>query len=623
MNAPLPPYRLLLSVAALALAGCGSDASEASASAADIFVVKRGPLRISLKENAELAASEETRVRSQMEGQNTVIFLVKEGSRVEKGDKLVELDASQVIEKRANQEISVARARAALVSAQKALDIQEKQNQAELLGATNDLRIAEMNQEKFVGRDLDGGTRQMGEAEQLRRDAEDNIKLAQQELKLAEDRLTWSERLKAKDFITKNELERDQLDADRKRYQVQRATNQKSLLQDYDLAIRQIEVEQKVIEAKLALERVVAQGDAKLAQATAEVESREAELKLAQERLDNLEQQVKNAVITAPTPGLVVYAFEGDGMRRREVVEEGSSVRERQSLIVLPNITRMVANLSVHEAMVDRVAVGQPALVRVDAFPDRIFPARVRTVSSLADSSQRSFNPTAKLYKTSVELLGEDHDLKPNMAASCEIIISEHKDVLFVPVQAVQRQGAVSFVWVESRQGPTAKPLELGVHDYSYVIIENGLTEGDRIYLVAPAGAKAPEFPQPKDPLPNRAVLSEAASQSGPPTADDGNGRRRGGDGNGGRRGGRSNPAMTEFRTAFKAKYPDLAAKAEEDPRAMFTDEDIQRAIQEDADLKAKWDAMRAGFGRRRGGGGGPGGGGNGNGSPGGQPSDK
>src|SRR5690606_13453934 len=148
-------------------------------------------------------------------------------------------------------------------------------------------------------------------------------------------------------FITKNELERDALDADRKRYQKQRALNQKALLEQYDLEIRRIEVEQKVLEARLALERVAAQGDARLAQAKAEVESCEAELKLAQERLDNLERQVRAAVITAPTPGLVVYAFEGDGMRRREVVEEGATVRERQSLIILPDITRMIANLSV------------------------------------------------------------------------------------------------------------------------------------------------------------------------------------------------------------------------------------------------------------------------------------
>jgi multidrug efflux pump subunit AcrA (membrane-fusion protein) len=630
----LAPHSLFVTAATLALCSCGPDQAQAAAQGADMFVVKRDKLRIAIKENAELAAAVETRVRSEMEGQNTVIFLVKEGTRVNKGDKLVELDASQVIEKRATQEIQVARARASLVSAEKAEEIQIKQNEAEMLGAQNELKIALMGQEKFLGRGSEG-QRQMGEREQKTRDADDSIKLAEQERKLAVDRLEWSKKLHAKEFITKNELERDELDAERKRYQVQRAQNEKVLLQDYDLEIQQIEVEQKVVEAKLALERVQAQGDAKLAQAKAEVDSSRAELKLAVERLENLERQVKNAIILAPTPGLVVYSFEGDGMRRREVVEEGSNVRERQALIILPDITRMVANLSVHEAMVDKVKVGQPALVRIDANSDQVFTGRVASVSALADSSQRSFNPTTKVYKTSVALDGENLPLRPNMTATCEIVISEHDAVLFVPMQAVQRQGAVSYAWVAGPAGPEARVLELGVNDYSYVIVKNGVNEGARVYLTAPPGAQAPEFAQPKEPRPT----SPAPQSTGPDDSNVANGVGREGqagergregqgregqgrdgqgrDGQGrGRRG--SSPQMTAFREAFAKKHPDLAALAESDRSAFMTNEDIKRAIDEDPELKQMWEAVMSSFrgmGRGRRGGEGGGGDGNGNGN--------
>lgn len=621
------PRWSFVTLAALALASCRPESAQATAQSADTFEVKRGKLRISLKENAELAASLETRVRSDMEGQNTVIWLVKEGVRVNKGDKLVELDASQVVEKRASQEIQVARAKASLVSAQKGHEIQVKQNQADLLGADNKLKIANWNQEKFFGRKKAEGGNEMGEREQLKRDALDNIKLAEQEVKLAEDRLLWSKKLNAKDFITKNELDRDQLDFDRKRYQHARASNNLTLLELFDLEIKRLQVEQEVREAELAVDRVRAQGEAKLAQAQAEVESSLAELKLAQERLDNLEAQVKNAVISAPNPGLVVYSFEGDGMRRREVVEEGAQVRQRQTLIILPDITRMVANLSVHEAMVDKVTVGQPALVRIDANSDRIFPARVASVSQLADSSQRSMNPTAKLYKTQVVLDGEDLPLRPNMSASCEIIISEHDDVLFLPVQAVQRQGAVSYAWFATPQGPQARELELGVHDYSYVIVKKGVENGDRAYLTPPPGATAPQFAQPKDPAPAPKAMEAAVRPSEAPASPGeavvGGDASRGagapgagvpgagapgapGEGRRGRGPGASSPAMTEFRELFKQKRPDLAALVD-DMRAMRSNEDVKRAIEEDAELKEKYDALMASFrnmgGGRRGGG--------------------
>ncbi len=618
MNRFVSPHWLFVSAAALALSGCKPDSAQAANSGSDLFVVKRDKLRISLKENAELAAAVETRVRSEMEGQNTVIFLVKEGTRVNKGDRLVQLDASQVIEKRATQEIQVARAKAAMVSAEKGEDIQIKQNQAEMLGAKNDLNIANLDQEKFKGRELEG-VLQMGERAQLTRDADDSIKLAEQERRLAEDRLEWSKKLFQKQFITKNELERDELDADRKKYQVQRAANQKTLLQDYDLRIKEIGIEQKVIEANLALDRVKAQGEAKLAQAEAEVESRGAELKLAVERLENLERQVKNALIVAPTPGLVVYSFEGDGMRRREVVEEGSSVRERQALIILPDITRMVANLAVHEAMVDKVTVGQLAMVRIDSVPDRVFPARVASVSTLADSSQRSFNPTTKVYKTIVALDGESLPLRPNMTASCEIIISEHDDVLFVPMQAVQRQGAVSYAWVATDKGHEARAIELGVNDYSYVIVKAGLQEGDRVHLTVPPAAKVPDFPQPKDPQPQDPQPTSPAPRDANGNLADGAARPRGdGQGRGRRGGGSGNAQMTAFREAFTKKHPDLAALAETDRTAWMTNEDIKQAIADDPELKQMWDAAIAGFGGGGGRGrrGGEGGGGDGNGKP-------
>lgn len=578
---------LLLTAATTLLAACNSEATNTTSGGADIFEVKRGRLRISIKENAELAAAVETRVRSEMEGQNTVISLVREGTRVQKGERLVELDASQVIEKKATQEIAVARGLAAQVGAQKGLEIQIKQNEAEMLAARNELKIAQMNQEKFYGRDGADGKREMGEQEQQRKDAEDNIKLARAEQYLAEDRLTWSQKLREKDFITKNDLETDQLSADRKKYQVDRAENQRLLLEHYDLKIKELQVEQKVREAVLALERVEAQGEAKLAQARAEVESREAEYKLAKERFENLELQVKNAVILAPTPGLVVYAFEGDGMRRREVVEEGAQVRQRQALIVLPDITRMIANLSVHEAMVDKVAIGQPVLVRIDALPDRAFTGRVSSVSSLADSSQRFSNPTAKLYKTIVALDGDNQEfLKPNMSASCEIIISEHDDVVYVPVQAVQRQRAVSYVWVKTATGHDARRIELGVHDYSYVVVRSGLEDGDRVFLAPPGGAVAPEFAQPTDPVPPPAPPVAGAPGDGETRP--GEGRPRGGTGGMAR--------FTEFRELLLQKHPEFAAIIEADRTALMTNEAIRAAIEADPELKAKSDALSSGM---------------------------
>jgi HlyD family secretion protein len=630
MNSAVPTRRprspcCLLALFALTAACTLEDANKTAGRKPDTTTVKRGPLTISFKETAELQAARETRVRSDMEGNNTVIYLIPEGTRVNAGDKLVELDASQVIERKATQEIAVAKADAALVNARKELEIQLKQIDADMLAANNKVKIAFMEQEKFLGRLEAEGARQMGEREQQEKDAVDTIKLSEQEVKLAEDRLAWSTRLQGKEYITKNELERDMLDAERKRYQLTRSRNTLKLLQDYDLKIKDLEVEQKVREAELERDRVRAQGEARKAQAEAEVASREAEFRLAKERLDNLLLQEKNAVLRAPTPGLVVHAFEGDGMRRREVVEEGAQVRQRQTLIVLPDVTRMVALLSVHEAIVDKIAVGQRADVRVDAFPDERFEGIVTTVAPLPDSGSRGWgsNPNLKVYKTTVELQGENKVLRPGMSATCEIVLAVHDDVTYLPIQAVQRAGNVAYVWLDETP-PRAQIVQLGANDYVHVEIKDGVQAGAEVLLAPPAGVPLPEFAAQQGPEPPKREVPPAEPRPPEPDGNGGNGRVTGngngsprpeGNGGEGAEGGPppgtrpdrprpTSPEAEEFMTLFRQKFPELAAKADAAGgglMGLWRDPEARAAIEGDAELKEKRDALMQSFGRGRG----------------------
>ena len=74
--------------------GCGGEASEAQDPS--LLKVELRDLQITVKENAELQAQRETVVRSEVEGQSTIIFLIEEGKIVQQGEKLVELDSSEL-----------------------------------------------------------------------------------------------------------------------------------------------------------------------------------------------------------------------------------------------------------------------------------------------------------------------------------------------------------------------------------------------------------------------------------------------------------------------------------------------------------------------------------------------
>ena len=66
------------------------------------YVVKQGPLKISVSANGGIQATEKIIIKSQLEGRGgaTVISLIDEGAKVKKGDLLIEMDASTLIERK-------------------------------------------------------------------------------------------------------------------------------------------------------------------------------------------------------------------------------------------------------------------------------------------------------------------------------------------------------------------------------------------------------------------------------------------------------------------------------------------------------------------------------------------
>ncbi|MEM7202009.1 MAG: efflux RND transporter periplasmic adaptor subunit [Planctomycetota bacterium] len=593
-----------------ALGGCAeSDAN--SVERADLYEVVRGDLPITVTEQAEIKPQVSTRIMNEMEGQSTIISLVEEGSMVAKGDRLVELDASSLIDKQTQQGISLHRAGSARLQSEKELDIRRKEVEAETLGGENAVRIAEIDLQKFQGTLGEDGTRDMGEREQALIEAQANIELAKQEVKLAENTLTWSKKLHQKGFITKDELERDELDHQRQLKNLRVAENELRILVKFTHPKESIRLEQAVREATTDLEGIVARGQARIAQAEADLEAKDKEYELEAERTANLEEQIRNSVIYAPSDGLVIYAVQ-DGRRGREdVVEEGASVRERQLLIELPDVTRMVATLKVHEAVIDKVRSGQRARIKVDAFPDREFAGTVSRVSPVADSGSRWSNNNLKVYKTEVEISGENEVLRPGMTASVTILIASLKDVVFVPLQAIRRQGAVTFVWLDHPDGALARPIDVGLHDFQFVEITDGLTAGDKVFLAKPPGAVEPEFEQPSE-VAEAVARSEALAlpaESGrgrlpkrgddrPSAAgsDDGRDERRGRSGRGGGGGGGMNgPAAKALTALLERKYPEFATIAQGDrPFELFRNEDFKQARESDSELGEAWDAMLA-----------------------------
>jgi multidrug efflux pump subunit AcrA (membrane-fusion protein) len=247
------------------------------------------------------------------------------------------------------------------------------------------------------------------------------------------------------------------------------------------------------------------------------------------------DDQIAKGLLRAPGPGLVVYGrYDWD-----EPVYEGMDVRERQEIILLPDITAMVADIRVPESQIGKLAVGQRASLRVDAFPGRTFTGTVTTVSSLPEPSPRS--QVQKNYITTVAIDGRNEGgaIRPGMNATVTIAVGTIADVLNVPLPALERQGDAHFVWKVLPAGPKPVAVEIGANNLTHVEILAGLEEGERIYLVRPPGMELPRDERaqpPAEPLQEPSsepsheevgvdATQSAASEPGAPEPDHGDPR--------------------------------------------------------------------------------------------------
>lgn len=112
--------------------------------------VRRGPLRIAVTASGNLKAADTVRMTCGVEGRTTILMLAPEGSEVEKGEVVCELDASLLSEERIQQSITVGRAEAALVKATQARAIQESQNKSDVDKAERALTFAQQDLEMFL-----------------------------------------------------------------------------------------------------------------------------------------------------------------------------------------------------------------------------------------------------------------------------------------------------------------------------------------------------------------------------------------------------------------------------------------------------------------------------------------
>jgi HlyD family secretion protein len=448
-------------------------------STVETFAVRRGPMTVSVLEAGALKAKDPEIICSSLPRRATIISIVPEGTRVAAGDLLVELDVSALVDHCVDHRIMVNNAEAALIGAREALTIVTSQAQSNVDLAKLNLEFAKQDLEKYTGR---GGKYENDVAA-----AEGKIKLNAEERTKAKDYLDWSAKLFQEKYLSKTQLQADQLALQRAELNLAVASNDANLLKQYTYKRQIAQLTSDVAQAEKALERAEMRARATIAQAQANLAAREQVYAHHREMLARHEDEIARGKIYAPTEGMVIYATSIRGSspgEDRRPLADGVEVWDRQELIYLPRSTSTVAEVAMHEANLQKVQVGLPALVTVDAVPGQKLMGTVTRIAPLADSRNMWMNPDLKVYKTEIALDSNDFALRSGMSCKAEIIVEQYADAVYVPLQSVVRTGGQPTVCVLHEDGTVEeRQVEAGLDNNSVLRIVGGLQEGELVLL--------------------------------------------------------------------------------------------------------------------------------------------
>jgi len=450
------------------------------------FTVKRGPLTISVLESGTIQPREQITLRNEVEGRTSVVSLVPDGAMVKAGDLLVELDASTLTDAIIDQEIKVQNAHAAYIDANETLAVVNNQ-------AISDVNLAELTL-RFAIQDMNQYL--VGQYPNELTKATNEITLADEELKRATETLSWSKKLYEQQYISQNELMADQLAVTRSTNTLSVRENDKKLLEEFTYKRNVSQFRSDVYQAQMALERAHRKASADIVQAEASLKAKELEYKRQQDKLKKMKDQFAKTKIYAPQDGMVVYATTS-GRRgpfdRREPLDIGVEVTERQDLIRLPTATLMKAAVDIHESSLQKVRVGLPAVITVDALPGKKFLGRIDSIARLPDARSMWMNPDLKIYPTEIYLEDNDSELRTGMSCAAEIIVAQYEDAVYVPVWAVLRVAGQPTVYVVKDGSYAERKVEVGLDDNRMIRIISGLDEGEVVLLTPPLEPSAVE----------------------------------------------------------------------------------------------------------------------------------
>lgn len=462
--------------------GKNEDAAETR-----IEVVRTGDFQKLISATGNLEALIDVEVKANVAGEIIDLY-VNDGDYVEKDQVLLKIDPEQYVEEQKQAEADVNAAQAQLMQAQLNIILKTDELESARQQAEDSVKIARSNLRTTLAASQTQITSAETDIQTTRNQLDqDNIALEQATIELNRANIRLAELNTELESV---KVERDNAESERNRNKElfeKKLVSKKSLEEaesryanadsQYKTALKRLESQQETANSQ---EKTIATRNSAIANRKltltyqemnlnklremriAEEEEKNLQLQITQTRLREIQDTLDNekavtkqsevsaqanllrrrsslknqeeflewTTIKAPMSGTVTLLEIEEG----EIVTSGrSAFSQSPPLMTIADLSKMVVKTYINEVDMERLRMNQMANIKVDAYKNTTYEGRVAEISPSGEERDNIIT-----FEVMVEVVGSPSELRPGMSADVDVVTYEEKDVLMLPIDAVQ-----------------------------------------------------------------------------------------------------------------------------------------------------------------------------------------
>jgi len=450
--------------------GASSKKTNGDKKASATAKITKGTFETVVASTGVIAALSSVDVKSRVGG-NIEVLKLEEGDVVKKGDLIATIDKRNII-------LKVKQTESDLKSAKAMLEKEKLSYESDRRTYQNDLQRAQANID--ISRASFQLLKKGSRPEEISQ-GNAQLDLANANYENARKNYDRQKELFNKNLIPQASLDSAKASMDVMMAQVRTAKDKLALLQqgyqseDIQKAQSQYEVALFNLEdTKIKIDALNIRGE--------QIKQLEASVQKAESLYQDAVEQLNDTTVLAPISGIVTQKWVDAG----GIITSGiSSVTSGTNIVTLSDLSEVLIKANVDETDVYKLKNNLDARVKLDAFPKRIFKAKLSSIGPRV-----YLKDNVPVIDVSLELLEGTDEVKVGMTADADIIISSQENVRMIPADAIMERNNKLYAKVISDPSNTRKAvmkeIKIGESNGDKTILLDGLDDDD-VFLTGDA----------------------------------------------------------------------------------------------------------------------------------------